>query len=31
VIGINGYANRILVLCYIGWLVLIAYAYLAMN
>jgi hypothetical membrane protein len=31
VIGINGYANRILVLCYIGWLVLIAYAYLSIN
>lgn len=29
VIGINGYANRILVVCYIGWLLVIALAYLA--
>lgn len=29
VIGVNGYANRILVICYIGWLIIIAKTYLA--
>ncbi len=31
VIGLNGYANRFLVLCYIGWLVLIAMIYLSFQ
>ncbi len=30
IIGINGYFNRILILCYIGWLVLIAKIYLTL-
>jgi hypothetical protein len=29
VIALGGYANRMLVLCYVGWLVLIAYIYLS--
>jgi hypothetical protein len=29
VIGISGYANRLLVLCYVGWLMVMAYAYLS--
>lgn len=29
VIGLNGYANRILIVCYIGWLILIAKIYLS--
>ncbi|MES2478477.1 MAG: DUF998 domain-containing protein [Bacteroidota bacterium] len=30
IIGINGYANRLLVLCYIGWLIFIAKTYLSL-
>jgi len=31
VIALGGYANRLLVVCYVGWLVVIARAWLAVN
>lgn len=31
VIGVNGYANRLLIICYIGWLLCLAKAYLAVQ
>lgn len=29
VVALGGYANRLLVLCYVGWLIVIAYAFLS--